>query len=270
MTALRLPGDERRIAALQAGRAETEHAMAVNAEIQRLTAENAKLRDRVSLLERRCGQLVTDGDNRERAAMERAEDCEHHGAELKHWHRQAEWLWAAAGQQENARQSIVQALQLLVRDELRGRDQVPVSLLTKWIQRVIDAQNKVPRKPQGWAPLEQHLHAQCVCSGMAGPRRVRELTTALGDVLAQFHEHAHQDEFPVTRTSWQPADRVQRWRDIYHAPAACTEGQEPPSPRSPTEEVAALKAAPVRVRIAPGAPRKSHMNGEKNGQPTLY
>lgn len=29
-----------------------------------------------------------------------------------------------------------------------------------------------------------------------------------------------------------------------------------PSPRSPTEEVAALKAAPVRVRIAPGAPIK--------------
>lgn len=226
MSALHLPGDARRLAALQASQAETEHAMAVSAEIQRLKAENARLQDRVSLLERRCGQMATDRDNRERAAMERAGDCGHHGAELKHWHRQAEWHWAAAGQQENARQSIVQALQLLARDDLRGHDQVPVGLLTKWIQRVIDAQNKVPRKPQRWAPLEQHLHAQCVCSGMAGPRRARELTTALGDVLAQFHEHSHQGEFPVTRTSWQPADRVRRWRDIHQAPTVRTDSGE--------------------------------------------
>src|SRR5258708_6748310 len=124
-------------------------------------AENEKLRDRVSLLESRCGHLMNDRDRGIREALDRSESCEEHGAMLKHWQRLAEWHWAASGQQENARQSIVTTLILLERDELAHRSApVPVDLLCAWLRKAIDAQKKVPRKPEGWQPLEEHVHRQ--------------------------------------------------------------------------------------------------------------
>lgn len=128
-------------------------------------AENKKLRERVSLLGSRCGHLMVAGDRREQAALERSENCAEHGAEIKHWHRLAEWHWAASGQQENARGSIVLALINLMRDELRHRSEpVPVGLLCEWLQKAVDAQKKVRRQPDGWPPLEEHLHKGCPCS----------------------------------------------------------------------------------------------------------
>jgi hypothetical protein len=133
--------------------------------IASLQRHNAKLRARVTYLEAQTGRLINDGDHREKSALDRAEDCTEHGRMLLHWQRLAEWHWAAAGQQENARQSIVTALILLQRDELAGRSEpVPVDVLCRWLDKACDAQKKVPRKPEGWPSLEEHLHLWCVCS----------------------------------------------------------------------------------------------------------
>src|SRR5258707_643855 len=125
----------------------------------------AKLIQRNRDLEARAGHLMADRDRQVRAALDRAESCTEHGAMLKHWQRLAEWHWAASGQQENARQSIVAALILLERDELAHRSEpVPVDLLCAWLRKAIDAQEKVRRQPEGWASLEEHLHKDCPCS----------------------------------------------------------------------------------------------------------
>ena len=135
-----------------------------------LEAENEKLRARVTRLESETGALMTDRDRQVRAALDRAEDCAEHGAMLRHWQRLAEWHWAASGQQQNARQSIVTALILLERDELAHRSEpVPVDLLCKWLRKAIDAQKKVRRQPDGWPPLEEHLHAGCACTVPRSP-----------------------------------------------------------------------------------------------------
>ena len=134
-------------------------------------AENTKLRDRVQFLEARCGHLMNDRDRREQAALDRAEDCSEHGAMLKHWQRLAEWHWAASGQQENARQSIVTELILLERDHLGDHETVPVDALRKWLGNAIGAQKKVRRQPDEWPPLEEHLHKDCPCASAAGPAR---------------------------------------------------------------------------------------------------
>jgi hypothetical protein len=133
--------------------------------IASLERENAKLRERVTRLESANGHLMTDRTRGIEEAEKRAEDCTEHGRDLMHWHRLAEWHWAAAGQQENARHAIVQALQLVIRDELACRSEpVPVNILVTWLDKTIDAQKKVPRKPDAWPPLAEHLHAGCSCS----------------------------------------------------------------------------------------------------------
>jgi hypothetical protein len=108
---------------------------------------------------------MVDMDRQVRAALDRAEDCAEHGRMLTHWQRLAEWHWAASGQQESARQSIVTALGLLERDELAHRSEpVPVDLLCAWLRKATDAQKRVKRRPEGWWPLEKHLHLGCACS----------------------------------------------------------------------------------------------------------
>jgi|HubBroStandDraft_6_1064221.scaffolds.fasta_scaffold00861_13 hypothetical protein len=129
-------------------------------------AENKTLRERVALLDSRCGHLMVDRDRQVQSALGRAEDCEEHGRMLMHWQRLAEWHWAASGQQENARQSIVTELILLTRDQLRGHETVPVDALKRWLQAAIDAQKRVKRQPDGWPPLEEHLHKDCACSAV--------------------------------------------------------------------------------------------------------
>ena len=126
---------------------------------------NAKLRERAERLERQTGALSVDRDRSVRAALLRSERCEEHGRELMHWQRLAEWHWAAAGQQEEARRSIVGRLILVRHEELRDRTEpVSVDLLVKWLSGAIDAQKRVKRQPDGWPPLEQFLHAGCSCS----------------------------------------------------------------------------------------------------------
>jgi hypothetical protein len=143
----------------------TEIVIDAAAEIARLEAANAKLRDRNAYLESRVGSLMVDGDRRERAALDRAEACAEHGRMLTHWQRLAEWHWAAAGQQEAARQSVVTELILIERDELAHRSgPVPVGLLSAWLRKAIDAQKRVKRRPDGWWPLQKHLHLGCSCS----------------------------------------------------------------------------------------------------------
>ncbi len=133
--------------------------------IASLKRENAKLHERVTRLESANGHLRVDRTRGIEAAEKRAEDCEEHGRMLLHWQRLAEWHWAAAGQQELARWSIVQALQLVQRDELAHRSEpVPVDVLCRWLDKAIDAQKKVTRKPEGWPPLEEHMHVWCACS----------------------------------------------------------------------------------------------------------
>jgi hypothetical protein len=41
---------------------------------------------------------------------------------------------------------------------------VPVDLLCKWLDKAIDAQKQVGRRPEGWHPLETFLHLGCACS----------------------------------------------------------------------------------------------------------
>jgi hypothetical protein len=137
--------------------------------IAALQRHNAKLRARVTRLESANGHLMVDRTRGIEAAEKRAEDCTEHGRMLLHWQRLAEWHWAAAGQQENARQSIVTALILLQRGILAGRTEpVPVDVLCRWIDKVTDAQKKVPRTPEAWPPLEEHLHVWCKCSTPVG------------------------------------------------------------------------------------------------------
>jgi hypothetical protein len=80
--------------------------------IAQLEAENAKLRDRVGLLERRCGHLMVDADRREERALKQAGSCEYHGHEIQHLRHMADWCWAEANRQEGARQAIVSQLAL--------------------------------------------------------------------------------------------------------------------------------------------------------------
>lgn len=148
-------------------------------EEERLAAENAKLRDRVVMLEGRCGHLMTDADRREQRARDEAWSCPEHGKRILYMERLAWWQWASSGHQENARQAIVTALINLKRDELDGRTEpVPVDLLVQWIDRAVDAQNKVRKHPEDWPPLGDYLAGE---GGFGPPAAMKaEIAEALG------------------------------------------------------------------------------------------
>ncbi|MBO0813605.1 MAG: hypothetical protein J2P30_00400 [Actinobacteria bacterium] len=148
-------------------------------EIQRLQAENEKLRDRVSLLERRCGSLMTDADRREQQARDEAWSCPEHGKRILYNERLAWWHWANSGYQSEQRQALITALILVQRDELRGRTEpVPVDVLNAWIDRVCAAQSKVRKRPEDWPPLGNYLAGE---GGFGPPAAMKaEIAEALG------------------------------------------------------------------------------------------
>lgn len=187
--------------------------IATDPETERLRAENAKLRDRIAYLERQTAALANDRDQSVQRALDRAQDCAEHGAMLTHLQKQAQWYWAASGQQENARWSIVTEL-ILIRDD----ESCPADLSAR-LRKAVDAQNKVGRRPEGWPPLETYLHEDCVCSQPSGDARprLRELRDTLGDVLDRFQLH---DGAYVLKSGQELADRVERWRSVLrrHAP----------------------------------------------------
>lgn len=194
-------------------------------ELERLREENAKLRDRVHLLERQAGQLENDATLREQRALDRAEDCAEHGALLAHYRHLAHWHFAAAGQQEVARFRFLGALrQLLVdisKEQAERGERIPLAEIAARIEQAIDAQYKIRRKPAGWPPLEAYLHQDCACSqpGHDARPRLRELRDTLGDVLARFTERSGTARpdlgYAALRTGWELEERVERWRTIH-------------------------------------------------------
>ena len=166
-------------------------------EIQRLQAENEKLRDRVSLLERRCGHLMVDADRREERATKIAEDCAEHGKEIQYLRHMANWQWAAANQQQSARWAIVTALGNTEMGLAHRSEPVPVDVLATWLRKAIDAQSKVLRRADGYPTLADCLRGGgCEHEGLSDGLKA-EIAGALGlTEPAPRHDYVFGNEAP--------------------------------------------------------------------------
>jgi hypothetical protein len=154
-----------------------------------LEAENEKLRDRVSVLEARCGHLMVDADRREERARKIAESCAEHGTEITYLRHMASWCWSDAQKEGAARRAIVGALQVLIRDRLgdgRGDGTVPVPALAAWLHKAIDAQNR-PMRKHGFPTL-----ADCQRAGGCEHDALSPELAAVA--LAAHREAVHSEE----------------------------------------------------------------------------
>lgn len=133
---------------------------ALAAQVERLTADNAKLRASLYQEERRSAALLVDGDRREQRATKTAESCGEHGKEIQYLRHIASWYWASLNQQEEARGGIVIDLMLTVQKLGNRTEPVPVATLVTWLNKAVKAQDKVFRRPMGYPAL-----ADCLADG---------------------------------------------------------------------------------------------------------
>lgn len=164
----------------------TAQAVAVTAyNTAQLEAENARLRDRASVLERRCGHLMADADRREERARKAAEDCAEHGKEIQHLRHLASWCWAAEQHADSQRRAVVAAIGNASL-ALRGRTEpVPASEVTAFLDRITAAQKKVRKGHPGYPTLADCLRGGgCDHDGLSGAL-VAEIAQVLGIAAAR-------------------------------------------------------------------------------------
>lgn len=142
----------------------------LQARVDLLTAQNAELQAKVRRYQGGNGALMVDADRRERRAAENALSCTEHGKELQYLRHTVSWYWAAMVQQESARQGVVMANQNTA-GRMRGHGpdaMVRASDVADWLEKNVDAQNKVLRRPAGYPTLADCLRAGgCEHDGLA-------------------------------------------------------------------------------------------------------
>jgi hypothetical protein len=130
--------------------------------IDQLTAQVAELRAKVRQYQSSNGALMVDADRREQRAALHAEDCAEHGRGLRYLRHLTGWYWAAMVQQESARQAVVMMnLNTAKRMRELGADAtVKAADVAGWLEKNVDAQQRVLRRPSGFPTL-----ADCARAG---------------------------------------------------------------------------------------------------------
>lgn len=141
-------------------RCATAREAALTAQVERLTADNKKLRENLYQEERRCAALLVDADRREQRATKIAESCAEHGKEIQYLRHIASWYWAGLNQQEEARADMITSLMLTIQGLGNRTEPVPVDTLTTWLNKAVKAHDKVFRRPKGYRAL-----ADCLADG---------------------------------------------------------------------------------------------------------
>lgn len=133
----------------------------LQARVVQLTTQNAELQGKVRRYQESNGALMVDADRRERRASENALSCDEHGKELQYLRHLTSWYWAAMVQQESARQGIVMMnLNTAKRMREQGADAtVEAARVAEWLEKNVEAQKKVLRRPTGYPSLADCLRA---------------------------------------------------------------------------------------------------------------
>jgi hypothetical protein len=157
----------------------------LRAQVERLTAENAKLQAKIHAERSHNGALMVDADRREQRALALLPDCEAHRQELQYLRHCVSWYWNSMNDSEDARHAIVGALGNTVLALERGAadpdGKVGAAELLTWLKAAIAKQNK-PLSRHGYPSLADCLRSaagECDHEGIA-PEVKAEIAEALG------------------------------------------------------------------------------------------
>jgi hypothetical protein len=150
-----------------------------------LEDENARLRDRVHMLESRCGHLMVDAERREERARKIAEDCAEHGKEIQYLRHTASWYWDAMTRAEQARMAMITPL-LLARTGLDvAAGPIPAADVIRWLDQAVKGDQKAMGR-RGYPTLADCLRSDgCAHEGLTSGVRA-EVAVALGITAADI------------------------------------------------------------------------------------
>jgi len=153
--------------------------MTIELQTRALEEENARLRDRVRLLESRCGHLMVDADRREERARQLAGDCGEHGKEIQYLRHVASWYWDAMTRAESARMAMITPLLLARRDLDDNALPIPVKDVIRWLDEAVKGDQKAIGK-RGYPTLADCIRGGgCEHDGLSEGIRA-EIARALG------------------------------------------------------------------------------------------